>query len=405
MLKWGDIIKQIIKLLTVFTLFIFLSGCWNYNELNDLAIATVFAIDKDGDNYLVSLTIANANNAQGSAKEGQSSISVLEGSGSTITEALEKLDLTNSKILYLNHLSAIVMSEDIAKEGVNNIIDLLMRDPNTRKKFYLVVTKDAAAKEVASILTGLEARPSQYITNAIRNSTEYQGIATDISYSSFVNEVITDGINPSLTSISINGDPDKGSEFSNIETTIPNATIVLGPTGIFKNDKLLGFATDEQSLGINLLLNDVYNFTITTECGNEKIVAKIEQVKTDIKINRNNDDLVANINIDSIGSLIEVNCDIDLLDENTINDLEKEFESEIKDIIIDALSLTQNDYKSDIFGFGEKLYYKEPTYFNNIKDIWDDEYFPNIKSDININLDLETKGSLSQTIRKDTEER
>ncbi len=276
-----------------------------------------------------------------------------------------------------------------------------MRDPSTRKKFFLVVTKDEKAKDVASILTGIEARPSQYITNTIKNSTDYQGIATDISYSSFVNEVITDGINPSLTSISIIGDAEKGSDFSNIETTIPDATIVLGPIGIFKEDKLIGFADEDESMGINLILNDVNSFSIITNCDNDKIVSRIEDVSTKVEIYIKNELIHSDITISGIGSLIEVNCDIDLLNESVINNLEQQFEEETKGLVNKALVLTQNKYKSDIFGFGEKLSFNYPIYFDKIKNDWDSEYFPNIKTNIKVELDIETKGSLSQTIGKE----
>ena len=72
--------KQL-KLLIVIGVVLLLCGCWNYSELNDLAITTSLGIDKEDDKYLVSVMIANAKSAQISAKEGQSQTTVLEGKG------------------------------------------------------------------------------------------------------------------------------------------------------------------------------------------------------------------------------------------------------------------------------------------------------------------------------------
>ena len=51
------------KLLIFFTLII-LTGCWNYQELNDYAIVTGMAIDLNKDEYEVSLLIANGDKSE-----------------------------------------------------------------------------------------------------------------------------------------------------------------------------------------------------------------------------------------------------------------------------------------------------------------------------------------------------
>ena len=81
------------KIIFIVLISLVMCGCWNYSELNSLAIATTLGIDKKDNKYLVSLMIANAKSAQVSSKEGQSQIVVLEGKGDTLTEALEAIDL------------------------------------------------------------------------------------------------------------------------------------------------------------------------------------------------------------------------------------------------------------------------------------------------------------------------
>ena len=70
-----------------------MTGCWNYNELNSLAITTAMSIDKVDDKYEVSILIANSMNKQTSTEEGQSQTVVYSAIGETISDALKNIDL------------------------------------------------------------------------------------------------------------------------------------------------------------------------------------------------------------------------------------------------------------------------------------------------------------------------
>ena len=81
------------KILLLIPLFFLTTGCWNYRELNKLAIATAIAVDKADNGYEVSILLANGKNAQTSPKEGQSQNVVYSGKGPTISRALRQIEL------------------------------------------------------------------------------------------------------------------------------------------------------------------------------------------------------------------------------------------------------------------------------------------------------------------------
>jgi len=56
--------KKIRIIIYIFFFSFFITGCWNYHELNDLAITTGIAIDIKDDKYVVSYMIANAKKKQ-----------------------------------------------------------------------------------------------------------------------------------------------------------------------------------------------------------------------------------------------------------------------------------------------------------------------------------------------------
>ena len=137
------------KILTVIII-ILLSGCYNYKELNEIAIVSSISIDKKDNEYLVGAQVMNVKNE----KESKSSnVIVFETKGKSIEEALRKMTTKSNKKLYGGHLGKLVISEDIAKEGIINIIDLFQRLPEIKDEFTITISKGIEANKVIKIMT------------------------------------------------------------------------------------------------------------------------------------------------------------------------------------------------------------------------------------------------------------
>ena len=106
---------------------------------------------------------------------------------------------------------------------------------------------------------------------------------------------------------------------------------------------------------------------------------------------------IINIKYKSLGALREISDIKNLGDPQVIKNIEKETENAVKTLMQKGINATQNIFKSDIFGFGNMIYKKNPDYFLNITD-WDNGYFPNLKINIDVDVELKTKGSLEQTL-------
>ena len=63
------------------------------------------------------------------------------------------------------------------------------------------------------------------------------------------------------------------------------------------------------------------------------------------------------------------------------------------------------DLKTDIFGFGNSIYKAHPKYFNEIKDRWNTELFPNYRTNVSANIKLISKGSTEETIKEAIDEK
>ena len=138
---------------------------------------------------------------------------------------------------------------------------------------------------------------------------------------------------------------------------------------------------------------------VSAKCDNGSAIANLNDLKTSMKVNKNN----VSISIKGGASLQEVTCNINLNEAKEMYELKKKIEDKLKTLINKGIDIAQKN-KSDIFGFGNLAYKKDPKYYDKIKDIWHEEIFPKIKPKININIDLKARGSIKNTIMEDTNE-
>lgn len=395
-LEWVRTMKN--KLLILLTSIFLLSGCWNYNELNELAICTGMAIDYEDEKYTVTYMIAKTNSSDQTDSSSKASTTTYEGSGKNIAEAIQEINRMSPKKTYIGHLNIIVISESVAKNGLKNMLDYLLREPESRKKFYFILAKDVKASETLKILSPLESFTSQNIATNIESVDQLQAIANDITYSKFVSNILKEGLEPMLNSITIKGDEEKGQEQDSIENSQPEAFIRVGSLGIFKDDKLLGWISDDESRGINIITNNVGTMNITTKCGDNYMTATTDDLKTDVNIDVQGDQVKIKLDVKAEAAIAEINCKVNIEDPKEINELEKKFGEKVEEYIKKALDITQKEYKSDVLGFGNMLYRNNYKTWKKIKDKWNDELFPNAEVEINVSIDLKKKGSLEQTI-------
>ncbi len=390
--------KKLILIITTLIISVTLTGCGGYEELNNLSIVTAVAFDKTDDGYELSFLIANSPKAQTSSKEGEAKTTVYTGKGKTIAEASKDIEQIVPKQVYLGHINVVVISEDIAKDGFLKIADWLLRNPQTRKKFYLLQAKDEKAKNILKIVSPLESFPSQSIATLIESNSETKSIATSITYSNFISQILEKGYDPVLPSITINGSVKEGSNEKNLETTEPESYLVLGPLAIYKGDKLKGFSTEEESWAINVLKGDSKEINYNVKYQNENISIETSSLKSTIKII---DEKNIEITISGVGDIYNINNKIDIQDYKEINKIEKAWSSSLKKDLTKVIKKVQSKWQADIFGFGNLIYKNDPNTWEKLEKNWNSKYFPHLNIKVKTDLKIDATGSLLNTIKED----
>jgi len=108
------------------------------------------------------------------------------------------------------------------------------------------------------------------------------------------------------------------------------------------------------------------------------------------------DEPIIYLNVVANAEIMEVNCTKGIDD---LLEVRKEIENRIKDMVNDIIIKTQEDYQSDIFGFGKNIYQNHLFYWKKIKNNWEDQYYPNLVVNTNVEVKLDNQGSILETVR------
>lgn len=376
--------------LIIITLFILLisSGCYNYKEINDMAIVSSIGIDKDNknDKYIVSAQIMNSKESENSE---DSQITVYTKEGDTVHEALRNITLKSPRKLYGNHLSKIVLSEEVAKEGIDNILDTFNRVTEVRNEFIITIVKEDKASDVLKVLTTTESIPAEYVKLSLKIADETSGLTYATKLDEFISLYLKKGIDPVVPVLKIDKKEKKGTTINNITTTNPISKIVIEDLAVTNKGKLETYLKNEEVIGYNFLRNQIQKMIIPVKCDDENNYASISILKNKTKSSAEKKDnkYIINFNINSEAIITEYNCKKDLTDEKVIKELEKDTEKKIKRYIKKSLN-KQKETKGKFLGLERIIYLDYPKYKN-------EDY--SVKYNVNVNL--VRKGEIRNSIK------
>lgn len=392
-----------LKILIIIILLFSLCGCYNYRELNEIAIVSAIGIDKTDDGYKMAVQIMNTK------KEGQDTNSsgsqpkfiVYTAEGKTIQGILRDFVLESPRRLYATHLQLLVISEDLAKNGISDILDWFARDSESRKQFYVLVSENSQSEDILNTLTSLETLNSKKITSNIDTDTRFLGVAEQTTFENVLATYLNDKQELVLPSIRLEGDSDAGEKNSNIEQSSPKTQIFLSPLAVFKDDKMLGYLTKEESIAMSFIKNKLKSTVIDYKCSdNDYISSEIISSKTSLQPNISSNKPKVTIKINGKANINEINCDWDLENNETILKINKMLEQEIENIINDSIDSINQRFDSDIFGFKDLFYKKDPKYYKTIKDQLTDENLKKLDVKVEVDMSLPQKGNILRVIKR-----
>lgn len=380
--------------------FIFICcGCYNYKELNDLAITSAIGIDKSDNGYKVTAQVVNTqkegtdNNSSSDPK-----IIVYEHTSKTVQEAVRYMVLESPKRLYPNHMQVIIISEDVAKDGILESLDLFFRDSELQKNFYVLISKDVSANQILKTLTPADSIVSSNIKKSLESDSSYLGITELVTYDELINTYLNPNKEISLPSVTLKGKKKGSDKIDNIEQSDSSTKVVLSQMAIFKDDKMIGYLDDKQSIALSFIKGKINNTIIKYKCNGGYVVVETTNSKSSINVDNKGN---FRIKISGDAAINEVSCDINLENDNSISKINKQVNKEIKKNVNNTIKYVKNNYNSDIFNFLDILYKNQYSLYKKISNDWYKDKFKDSKIDIDVDIKVVEKGNTLRVIKNE----
>ncbi|PEZ81905.1 spore gernimation protein GerC [Bacillus sp. AFS017274] len=388
--KRRHFMKNVLLLLVICGTTPFLSGCWDRIEITDLAIVTAAAIDKKGNNQIeLSVQVfipssISSGGGQGGSSQGGSGVTTMVRSakGSNIADALSKLQSRLPRKIFWGHCKVFVFGEKLAKEGIQEQLDFLLRHPQPREKANVYVSK-GKAKPILESLPPLE----NYSGEVLRELSDLHiGMLVTLQD---LDEMLTGKPQSAALPFVKILPPAKG------QTKLQGIPYIVG-TAVFKKDKMTGTMTEKETRGLLWLRDEIESYTVTFQPKGMKGEISLNPVTAQVKIIPQiiNNKWRFLVKVNTEGAVIQNETNLDLSSPKSINAAERAYQKDIENRIEMAFLHIQ-DKKADILGLGKDFYRKYPKQFNKVENHWDD-IFAEMEVEIDVAAHIRRQGYINK---------
>jgi spore germination protein KC len=246
-----------------------LTGCNGGYETDEVAWVINMGIDKaaDGD-LLVSYRIAKPSMAPGAEVGGEANKAseIITVKAPTLAEARNLINTSLSRSVSLHHVTSIVISEDLARSGIDTVLVSLTRFREFRGTIFLLVTCGRVRDIMTENKPFLESLVARWVENSIHSYSEssyylpfnlhefYLRLKSQSGAPLAVAFVINPLTGEDRSSGKVPGSRDKAYLPGDEPRQGGNPTQFIG-TAVFKEDRLAGYLDTAETRVLGMLLD------------------------------------------------------------------------------------------------------------------------------------------------------
>ncbi|WP_180994176.1 Ger(x)C family spore germination protein [Bacillus sp. Marseille-P3661] len=366
--------------LVVFCLF-FLSGCWDKKELNEVAVVMGVGVDKVEEEYKITAQVIKPPSGEKGGSGSELPTWSVSATGNTVMGAIRNLNELSPRRFYWAHLQIIIFGEELAKEGIGPVITWFERDSDSRAGALVIVTQ-GTAEDLLNNKIELGDVPAKSMADLIEGSTLRQINVMEVKLRDLMTILATPGIEPVLDVINpkkIRGEVE---------------TFELDGVAIFNHDKLKGYVTGPETLGIEII-NNKLNFSIIegicpeSQKEDEFFAFQITDFQSNVLPQVKSEKIIFKVDVTLEGNLLDQTCNIDLLRKEQLRSVEKEIAKNLEENVVNEFQIAK-DMDSDIYGIGRELRRFYPDYWSEIRDSY--AYLDRVEFDIKVKSNVRRTG-------------
>jgi Ger(x)C family germination protein len=409
--------------LSVFLCFI-LTGCNDAAEVDDYVYPVVMGLDKGVHNKL-KLTIeyptyksgggggqmGGGGEKKGGGEEGGgyslqgANIHTIETP--TILEGLDIFSMAISRKISLIHIKLLVISEELAREGIGSYLVPLTRYRDTRSTMFVLVTRG----EAADFIKENKANIGESVTKSIELMEEQSKKTSyfpDINFHEFYRDVVSPYSAPYAAYVGVNdfkklitkheeGEGKLVTEYDYLPGDMPREGVAKREyvgTAVFDGDRMVGYLSPTETRYM-LMLNGKFKrgvFTLEDKRSPGEGIAFsiVPQRRPSIKARIEDGTPIYDIKLEMEANIESIQSRINYEKLDMIDELNSQIKSHLEDGMKKTIEKVQKEIKSDVFGLGNKL----AGEFSTIQE-WEDynwlSHFPEAK--INVDIQVTTRGT------------
>jgi spore germination protein KC len=371
-------VKRFAILLLAVINMLMMTSCWDYRELEELAIIGGFAIDKDKIEEKYTITVEIINPTMQEQGDGISK-TIVKVKGDTVFDAIRNIVPRIGKRAYWGHSKVLVISKSIAEEDILQVIDWVERDAEVRSDMFVLISGEESAGDILEINSPLERLVSLQIKDSLRKANDIP------KFPSIDIWTLTDIVSSKHASLLL--------PVITISKTNDSTRAELGGGGVFQGQKLIGMLNESDVKRILWVRDEVSSGLINVKRVLNKPInmsMEIYSSKTDVEPIYNGKDIMMKVNIKPTVEIAELSKFISIKDEKNVQQIRSFVEDYLESIISKTIDEVQKKYGTDIFKFGEEVMFKYPELWKNIEDTWQSKF-----SDLRVvvKVDLKIRGS------------
>lgn len=389
------LIRSLLSLIAAAGASLLLGGCWDRVEVNDLAIVTAAGFDIADNNQIrlsaqiyvpagtsgsssSSESIGGESGGSSGGSSGGAQVFIKSAIGMNTADAASKLQILLSRRLFWGQADSFIFGEALARQGLKDPLDFLIRQPQPRERANLYVSR-GDAHNLLDWQPIIERNSSELLREMSNLRT---GVNTTLLES--VIQLTEEGHTALLPWITL----------KTVEKEKP--TLYVDGSVSIKELKMNRRFNMLETRGLMWLLNEVDKTTMSVKVPDQDGVASLRLLRsrTRLKPAVRNGEWRMRVQVRAEGNIDENSTTVDVSSSEKLKEFEKLFEQELEKRVSTTIQSAQRS-RTDVVGFAEQFHRHYPRLWKARKEEWD-ALFPTVQIDYDVKVKILRTGLIGR---------
>lgn len=368
-----------------------LAGCWNVVPVEDRGLATMLAVDRAWDGtYQVTVAVLHppglsppGPTGQGGGK-GAQPVLLRSQPGSSLAEAIQRIQATSYLQLDFTHLQALLVSEDVARTGLGPLLDQLARTPQFSLNGWLVVARGTWARALLEQTQGDLPQPNDVLAKTVRLGRRFTPFYAE-RISTLLKEMPTAG--QAFTTAGVAAGPPSPSRIG--------TPFELRGLALFRGAQLVGWLDDGAALGWAAGTGKLEHQTMSVASRGWRFDLNLLGARRRVLVQGPSDSPSVLLSVRVTAHL--VNFQGPAGERKFTPVLTRRIEQLAAAAMRRDVEAALDEARragADIFGLGEYVRLRDPGYWEGARARWDQEGFPRLPVQVQTQVRLTSIGDL-----------